>query len=467
MLIKDVAQASFSKEEFNDAVKFVDTFEASDKRDADFKASFGDVSMTSPTLSSSKSSTIASPKSSNLATPELLECRDTVKTEKVDSPSQQSSDSHELTIVESSDISTKNPEEPSKADPGMKKEAGISKSGIVIYRPNNEIVNKIFSADPLIPWYPMGNETTCPPCPPELQQNAGSILLKPFRMTNWPATVYACHFQPEVHEKILLNFYDVTSASGIALSKRIWISMHNVICSIGGENPPVTVTFICFRLINQHEKPVRSGAGGQKLASVRLVSKEKEINTSPFGPHVMFSNPVETPYSIQGALPQNMSRRALDVVIEKLYYRMAHEPKTSKNIEALRAEFDRLKNEPPVYFLNDIQLREGYFRTYCAQYGVRPSLAGSRLGRYLQHLSRNANDLFKTNLREPIIQIDFNYYRFFSPQRTSQFETFGTPQKWITTGPFFPNITQDRFGNYVVTQLFCWVCLSKSSSFIV
>ena len=122
-----------------------------------------------------------------------------------------------------------------------------------------------------------------------------------------------------------------------------------------------------------------------------------------------------------------------------------------------KMERARLWAEPACYHLNELQLREGYTRTYISMYGTRPSLAETYLGYFLRKFAESADLAFQHFSRNPLIELKIDAQQFFMECPKSSMNVQGRPRLWHHTGCIFPNVGQDRAGNLVITKLFIWV----------
>ena len=157
-----------------------------------------------------------------------------------------------------------------------------------------------------------------------------------------------------------------------------------------------------------------------------------------------------------GNLPVVMSRRPIDHGIDILLKAMTTPQPGELNTHAQR-ERARLLAEPACYYLNEIQLREGYARTYLSMYGARPSLADTYVGFYLRKFSQSSALAFQHFSRNPILDVKIDAQAYFSDCPQSNMSVQGRPRTWNHTGCFYPNVGQDRAGNLVITKLFIWV----------
>ena len=131
----------------------------------------------------------------------------------------------------------------------------------------------------------------------------------------------------------------------------------------------------------------------------------------------------------------------------------------SNEMKAMAAKYEQ---EAPAWSLNRFQLQKAFKSAYDSKYGIRASMADSRIGAYLQRIAKKYYQAAR-------ISQTWNEatFRVFLENKTSEtcFESFysepgleeGPRLKWDKIGSFYPIIARDGFGFYYIRDLRIWV----------
>lgn len=369
----------------------------------------------------------------------------------------------------------------------------------------------------LVPWYPTTFESTLSQIPYAVVQGTGGSRVKAFRARGLNNTVWACIYEknihgpsldhylriPQKHRYYVPKLYEVQAMhvySG-SMMRELPVSLlsynfNQTVTMIGFAAPvimaapPVTVlgsskmeSYASLKLMNSimdnaiqaqrfnPEKrtttpavisPSESGVSAPQTTT-KIISQAPSLLPKSDTTRLNVHQPPATPSQIVGDLPVVMSRRPIDHGIDILLKAMTT-PQPGELDAHAQMERARLSAEPACYHLNEIQLREGYTRTYLSMYGAKPSLAETYLGFYLRKFAESSNLAFRHFSRNPILDVQINAQQFFAHCPRSNMNVAGRPRTWNHTGCFFPNTGQDRAGNLIITKLFIWVSVNLQFS---
>ncbi|CAG5106471.1 Oidioi.mRNA.OKI2018_I69.chr1.g2858.t1.cds [Oikopleura dioica] len=133
----------------------------------------------------------------------------------------------------------------------------------------------------------------------------------------------------------------------------------------------------------------------------------------------------------------------------------------------IKKRIEAFKKEAPVWPMNRYALRKAFKLAYDSKYGVRPTMADSRIGAWLQRVARKYHHAKRYG--QPLNEAE---YRIFieNVSKGSSLESFfnepglevGPRVVWDKIGSFFPIFAIDGFVFYYIKDLKIWVHFEKS-----